>query len=197
MGRTPDFDYENRGSSPRPPADAASSPRNPRFGIFDGMYPAPTGFRLVEQREAFDCMTACLATIFGCAYEDAPVLCDFVTGEPVDRWHSVYDNWLYGRGFSSLERNRETRDGDDPMRCPWSLPCLWIGGVQSPRYDGAHAVVCRGRDIVWDPHPQREMGHHGWLDATYFLPIDPARLALGDSPVRITAALREFGTDRG
>ena len=31
---------------------------------------------------------------------------------------------------------------------------------------------------VWDPHPQREMGHLGFWDAEIFLPVDPARLVL-------------------
>lgn len=152
--------------------------------------------RLVEQRAAFDCATACLTTIFGCAYEHAPALCDFATGEPLDRWHRILDDWLYERGFACLERMDGT-DASDPMRCPWSYPGLWIGGVKSPRYDGSHAVVMRGSSLVWDPHPLREMGHQGFESATWFFPIDPARLALADSPLVINAALREFGGDRG
>lgn len=135
--------------------------------------------RCVEQRASYDCMTACLATIFGCSYEDAPQLAD-ANGDPVPRWHRVMDDWLFARGFACLERMRETDDGE-PMRCPWRYPGLWIGGVKSPRYDGDHAVVMHLSLLVWDPHPQRNMGHLGYVDATYFLPLDPAGLAVKES----------------
>jgi hypothetical protein len=133
---------------------------------------------LVEQRATFDCVTACLATIFGVTYEDAPILCDFETGKSVERWHRVHDDWLHARGFASYER-MDGIDASDPMRCPWSYPGLWIGGVYSPRHEGeTHAVVCRGNDLIFDPHPQRDMGHRGWCSAEYFMPIDPAMLVL-------------------
>lgn len=136
--------------------------------------------RCVEQRTTYDCMTACLATIFGCSYEDAPQLAD-AKGDPVFGWHRVLDDWLLARGFACLERMRRDDEQDDPMRCPWRIPGLWIGGVASPRYDGGHAVVMHLNQLVWDPHPKREMGHRGFEDATYFLPLDPAGLAVKES----------------
>jgi len=144
--------------------------------------------RCVEQRAPFDCMTACLATIFDCAYEDAPMLADPDTGEPVEQWLREMTTWLRGRGFwpqnFSLTTDITDRLGERPERSPWHWPTLWMGSVLSPRYtedDGSpgwHAVVCRGSDIVWDPHPQREMGHVGFMGADVFLPIDPGALVL-------------------
>lgn len=133
--------------------------------------------RLVEQRAKFDCMTACLATIFGVRYEDAPILCDVDSGAKIEGWWGIHDRWLNERGFASYER-MDGIDPDDPMRCPWTYPGLWIGGVHSPRNDGTHAVVMRKNELVWDPHPQREMGHRGWSSAEYFMPLDPAMLVL-------------------
>lgn len=41
-----------------------------------------------------------------------------------------------------------------------------------------HCVVMFGRELVWDPHPQREMGHLGFVSGEEFRVIDPARLQL-------------------
>lgn len=141
--------------------------------------------RLVEQRASFDCMTACLATIFGVPYEDAPVLADPETCEPIDQWLRVMTLWLHERGFHpqsfSLDQRIIDSWGPRPARSPWYWPTLWMGGVLSPRFEedgepGHHAVVMQGNDLVYDPHPQREMGHLGFVSAEIFLPRDPAML---------------------
>ena len=144
--------------------------------------------RCVEQRAGFDCMTACLATIFACRYEDAPVLADPVTFEPVEQWFAVMTAWVRERGFwpqnFSLTTDMVESWGERPARSPWGWPTLWMGSVLSPRFTeadgtpGSHAVVCRGSDIVWDPHPLREQGHIGFMGAEVFLPLDPGRLVL-------------------
>ena len=132
----------------------------------------------VAQRTRFDCLTACLASIFECRYEDVPVFCDQETGESAPLWHVALDGWLADRGFAFLQRVREEGMDDDPMFCPWAYPGYWIVGVKSPRVDGEHAVVMCGRELVWDPHPEREQGHRGFLSADHFVPLDPARLRL-------------------
>lgn len=134
--------------------------------------------RLVEQRESFDCMTACLATIFGCRYEDAPMLADPNTGDPVEQWFGVMARWLHERGFHSQSFSLTTpmMEHYSPERSPWYWPTVWMGGVKSPRYDGEHAVVMQGSDLVYDPHPKREMGHLGFTSAEVFLPVDPSSL---------------------
>lgn len=134
--------------------------------------------RLVEQRTPYDCLTACLATVFGCPYEDAPIFGNQETGEHEPGWHQKLDDWLAARGFAWLQRVREDGMTDDPARSPWAFPGLWIAGVASPRINGEHAVVMRWNELVWDPHPQREMGHGGFESADYFLPIDPGALRL-------------------
>lgn len=41
-----------------------------------------------------------------------------------------------------------------------------------------HCVVMNGGELVWDPHPQRDMGHLGWVSGEWFIALDPARLQL-------------------
>jgi hypothetical protein len=186
-------------AAPDPPGRMADRPGEAQGQDLGGHGGAVSGgtaadaWRWVEQRTANDCMTACLASIFGVPYEHAPLLWDDAANAPVERWHGVLDDWLAERGFGQLERVRQTDDEtDDPMRCPWRFPGYWIAGVKSPRYDGTHAVVMHLNALVWDPHPRREMGHLGFVDATYFLPLDPSRLALGDDRLVRSAALRAF-----
>jgi hypothetical protein len=163
----------------------------------------------VEQRASFDCMTACLASIFEVPYEDAPVLADPETCEPVDQWLRVMTLWLHDRGFHpqnfTLTAHQIEHHGESPQHSPWHWPTFWMAGVKSPRYEengepGLHCVVMQGNDLVWDPHPQREMGHLGFWDADVFLPIDPAQLvaraALVDADQAASVA-HDFIWDRG
>lgn len=52
-------------------------------------------------------------------------------------------------------------------------PCAGTGLVPS-----LHSVVMFGREIAWDPHPQREMGHLGFVGGYVFRVIDPARMTV-------------------
>lgn len=133
----------------------------------------------IAQQGAYDCMTACLASIFELPYDEAPHLCSPETGAKIDGgWWNAYETWLGRRGWAVISRVRTEGDGE-PMWCPWSLNSYWIGGVKSPRTDGDHAVVMHGNQIVWDPHPRRdEKLHEGFTSCDYFVPLDPARFAL-------------------
>jgi hypothetical protein len=59
--------------------------------------------------------------------------------------------------------------------CPVALrlPCASCEGNGWQR--GLHTVVMRGTTLVWDPHPQRDMGHHGFVEAEFMIPTDPPR----------------------
>lgn len=132
----------------------------------------------VDQRNNFDCMTACLASIFELRYQQCPTLYMLKTGEPLDAWHTVYDLWLAKRGWAVMERVLVEGQEIDSQESPWSFPGYWIAGVKSPRYDGTHAVVMHKDKIIFDPHPRRYMGHLGFESAAYFLPLDPAKFIL-------------------
>jgi hypothetical protein len=55
---------------------------------------------------------------------------------------------------------------DPPIICPY---------CDRGRSPGSHLVVMFGKEIAWDPHPQREMGHLGFTEGWDFRLIDPAR----------------------
>lgn len=40
-----------------------------------------------------------------------------------------------------------------------------------------HCVVMCGGDLVWDPHPQRDMGHLGFVFGEWFVLADPMAVA--------------------
>jgi hypothetical protein len=54
-----------------------------------------------------------------------------------------------------------------PRRCPW---CGERWGLEKGVRRGYHAVVMRGRDVVWDPNPDWYVGARHWLVR------DPARV---------------------
>lgn len=45
-----------------------------------------------------------------------------------------------------------------------------------------HAVVMFGYELVWDPHPERAMGHLGYVGGEQFGVVDPAALVLREGP---------------
>ncbi len=57
---------------------------------------------------------------------------------------------------------------DEPQPCS---TCEATGFVPS-----LHLVVMNGPELVWDPHPRREMGHLGYVSGWIFRALDPARL---------------------
>lgn len=145
-----------------------------------------------------DCLTACLASLFELPLDEVP---HFVA---TDNWFSEYSNWLVDRGLQ-LGQVHLCVDEDDPTKLTgYPIEGVhWIATVKSPRgkarcggckgtreLDGdpcqwcdatglvpsLHAVVMCGREIVWDPHPQREMGHLGFLSGEWFIVRDPAKL---------------------
>lgn len=63
---------------------------------------------------------------------------------------------------------------DTPQPCGY---CSETGLVPS-----LHCVVMHGPDLVWDPHPQRDMGHLGFVSGELFRVIDPARLTYSPPP---------------
>lgn len=134
----------------------------------------------VEQRYTYDCLTACLASIFEEPYESVPIFCDKDTGKAGPFWYKTYERWLEERGFAFIQRVLQDGDQEGSQVSPWRFPGYWIAGVVSPRVEGDHAVVMHWGDLVWDPHPRRDMGHKGFTSADYFLPLDPAKLKLVD-----------------
>lgn len=130
----------------------------------------------VEQRYDYDCMTACIASVFEVPYEEAPVLADPETCEPVEQWLRVMTLWMHERGVHPWhvglwgQEKPYLKWGSKEIEWHFAPSGFWLGGVKSPRYDGLHCVVMFGQRVVWDPHPQREMGHLGFEEGELLLP---------------------------
>jgi hypothetical protein len=112
-----------------------------------------------------NCFQACLASIFEIPIEEVP---DWNrNGET--RWLDLYDKWLAERGLAMTL----VGVGGNPYReYPKDYYVYWIGGFESLRFKGLHAVVMKNYQIEWDPHPLREMGVGELVDCTFFLPLD-------------------------
>lgn len=146
--------------------------------------------RMVEQRGPHDCLRACVATVLGLAYEDVPEF--LALAEVEDRaapWRRRLYDFLATHGLVPWEFGLHGEDrpllmfGGTPIAYNVMPPGLWIAAVQSPRIEGTHAVVMKGGQVIWDPHPRREMGHKGFREAMIFMPrgLTPAgQAALSD-----------------
>lgn len=62
---------------------------------------------------------------------------------------------------------------DEPQPCGY---CEGTGLVAP-----LHSVVMFGREIAWDPHPQRDMGHLGFVSGEQFGVADPVTLVLRET----------------
>lgn len=131
-----------------------------------------------QQNLSMGCVRACLASIFELAYEALPAEL-----EVPELQFPTMSRWFQERGWAVQNYTWSSR-ADAPQRCPRYFPCHWMGSVVSPRFveeDGTaslHAVVMRGSELVWDPHPRRDMGHKGFVAGEVFYPRDIARFVL-------------------
>lgn len=142
-----------------------------------------------------NCLQACVASIFELPLDEVP---HFV-GE--DDWWNAWRTWIEGRGFMlgnafhTFEDHEQTKLNGHP-----SDGIYWIATVKSPRLvkengePGLHSIVMCGGEVAWDPHPERHLGHLGFVGLGYtFIAPDPSRLMLKPkaNPVPVVvAALR-------
>ena len=45
-------------------------------------------------------------------------------------------------------------------------------------YERGRRIVMHDGRVAWDPHPERETGHLGFISGELLVPIDPARFVL-------------------
>lgn len=108
----------------------------------------------VEQVRQDDCFSACVASILELPLEEVAY---FPTQDlEVDAWMTAWVLWLDERGYDLY---------GGIVHPFWKRPeGYWILSAESPRLDGKnHAVVCKDGEIVWDPHPERDMGVGKWV----------------------------------
>lgn len=136
----------------------------------------------VEQRLFFnaetgdrgDCMKCCIASLLELDYEDVPHFASMG-----DRWWIEYTNFLASLGWR-IGSAWFTASEEDATALTGYTQGYWLASVKSPRFShpdgrpGTHMVVMRDGAIAWDPHPEREEGHLGFVDGEILVPIDPA-----------------------
>jgi hypothetical protein len=119
------------------------------------------------EEAAGNCFAACLASIMEVGIDDVPNL-------GADELQSAYMErvqfWLAQRGLCAIQTlHRWTTTG-----CSIPFPGHAILVVGSPRIQGGkHAVVWSGGKMVWDPHPQRDMGVGEAQEIIFLVPICP------------------------
>ena len=120
-----------------------------------------------------NCHPACIASVLEVPLEEVPQptideLADF---EGWDRYRErLRRDFLHPRNLSDLALG--VHDG---LGGPFRPPGYAILCAVSPRTGGFHSVVALDGEIVWDPHPEREMGVGQWNDWTVFTVLDPSK----------------------
>lgn|GEM_PF-6414082 len=95
---------------------------------------------LYLQNSGDDCFITCIACLFDLPVDNLPIL-------HLDNQVPELNCWLKGENLYYLELVKPV-DNDFP---DWVFTIL-IG--KSPRGDFNHAVIGRGLNLFWDPHPE-------------------------------------------
>jgi hypothetical protein len=122
-----------------------------------------------------NCHPACIASILEVPLDAVP--------QPTVEEMASYEGWgqycerlrrnfLHPRNLHDIAFPIHSVEGDLVKPPGYAILC-----AKSPRTSGYHSVVAFNGEIVWDPHPQREMGVGEWSDWTVFMAIDPAKVA--------------------
>ena len=125
-----------------------------------------------------NCHSACIASILEVPLEAMP---QPTVNEMTDceGWALYQErlrrDFLHPRGLHEFTFGVCAADTGEVVRPPGYS----ILGALSPRTGGLHSVVALDGEIVWDPHPQREMGVGEWHDWTVFVVLDPAQMTKG------------------
>jgi hypothetical protein len=112
-----------------------------------------------------DCWKCCIASILNLDYDNVPHFVQDWKDSAGYSWWEATVAWLTPRGFNIAWF--PLAGGTRPRLCQGPLfePAgHWIAKVTSARGND-HAVVMRGDQIAWDPHPDRGLAHNGFLEA--------------------------------
>ncbi len=127
-------------------------------------------FQGVAQRTVNDCLAACLATVLELPYEEIPSSLLYDPDFPA-RQNRAFRDFLAERGLVVWQFGLHGQDmplamfgsaKPDYHLHPWGL---WLAVVKSPRTGLGHVVVMRAAGVLWDPHPGRDEGHLGFMQA--------------------------------
>lgn len=126
-----------------------------------------------------NCFAACIASLLEISIDEVPQ----PTVEDRTDWSRPGGYWeriakfLNSRGLHMVEFDRDLSGGLTESTTEGYLPTFdfhWIATGLSPRGDFMHSVVCRGMEIVNDPHPDGGGLEGKIVKAAYLVPLDPA-----------------------
>jgi len=142
---------------------------------------------ITSVEEGGNCLAACLASVLEIPLDAVPNAAKVWARDPyaqdpdvtAEGWKLVRD-WLARLGLDVWNLGGPDDLGD------WRPDGYWLGVFESPRLAPAtHIVVCRGSDVVWDPHPaaSEQPVQPETLRSVYVLvAADPVKLARGLTP---------------
>lgn len=154
-----------------------------------------------EHGKRGDCLKCALASILELDYDDVPHFAAMGTSWATEMW-----NWLAARNLKLLTVWTGT-PGQHMTPALVPSDGYWLAGVVSRRVEnacgacepddpgfmrdgglctfcrgwgkckGAHVVVMKGHEVAWDPHPLRDLGHAGFVEAQVLVALDPSKVA--------------------
>lgn len=123
-------------------------------------------------RTVGDCHAACIASLLEVELDEVPAI-TLADLEDVGAWWRRLGAYLAKQGLYLLKvpagaGHWSGAAGSDQEE-------LWIACGKSPRSGVFHCVVCRGAEVVHDPHPSGR-GIESVDTAEFLVLLDPARL---------------------
>jgi len=133
-----------------------------------------------------NCFQACMASILELPLDAVP---DFM---PFDDWTVRWNTWLRPMNLAIMHCTLPQDPEEVQTFRQMCMPGYTIPSADSPRGDWMHAVVAFDGEVVWDPHPRRDMGLGAWREITYLFVIDPrAHIQIGYEPTDPVTAFQE------
>lgn len=133
----------------------------------------------VLQAHNDDCVSACVAMLFGYSLADIPRF------DAID-WHEQLCEWLNVRGYGlvNISFTGEQKDG---------IPSGYtIGAISSQLRDGwKHCVICLDGMIVWDPKTGKQDGNKRAEEYTIIYPLNFTPLKREAINLWLLAALKD------
>jgi hypothetical protein len=109
-----------------------------------------------------NCFGACVASILELPLDETPS----TKGLDGEKWWAIWEKWFAERN-TGLVNFGYTKG--------WQPRGYWLLGAESPRLPGRiHSVVCKGNELIHDPHPERSQGVGAWKETTILYLLDPS-----------------------
>ncbi len=120
-----------------------------------------------------NCFAACVASILELPIKKVPNLGIGTENYDWAEWMLAWNQWLADRNFGLSVVHYYEWEGVSNTK-PHGYSILSAKSPRLKEQDLNHAVVCLNGEIVFDPHPQREMGVGSWEYFYVFNALNPA-----------------------